>query len=132
MIFTEDDKIIKVRSIRHMLEGESWDYECFDRIKTPRWKAQLEDTEIQLEERDVDSEEETGVRDVFPREIPIKNGNLIQDGYTASLAGVASFDREEFQVSIIHPYVGPGSESSWRNQNMPERFLKLQIEKIRT
>ena len=68
MIFTDTEKIVKVRSVKLMLEAESWDAELVDKLQTHRWKAQFSEREVQLEERDGEGDEDDGP--VPPPKIP--------------------------------------------------------------
>ena len=84
MIFTEDGKTVKIRSMRLMLEAESWDPEMIEKITTSRWKAQIDSEIVQLEERDGDddSEEDGVTRDVIPKDFPNKEDFLEKLCYT--------------------------------------------------
>ena len=82
-MFTEEGKLIKVRSIRQMLEDEAWDADLVERLKTSRWKAQWVESEVQLEEREgEDSDKEEMAREAIPRDFPIKKEYLEKFGYT--------------------------------------------------
>ena len=85
MIFSDEGKMIKSRSIKLMLEGESWDHEAVDKIDIPRWKAQFVTSEVQSEERKVRGDEDDSdpkARRKIPRDFPIKQEYLETYGYT--------------------------------------------------
>ena len=85
MIFSDEGKMIKSRSIKLMLESESWDHEAVDKINIPRWKAQFVASEVQSEERKVRGDEDDSdprARIKIPRDFPIKQEYLDTYGYT--------------------------------------------------
>ena len=85
MIFSDEGKMIKSRSIKLMLEGESWDHEAVDKIDIPRWKAQFVTSEVQSEERKVRGDEDDNdpkARRKIPRDFPSKQEYLDTYGYT--------------------------------------------------
>ena len=83
IIYTEDDKIVKARSIKYMSEEDSWKAEAIEKIKVTRWKAQFIDGEIQLDERDTGRPgDEPVARVVIPRDFNITQEVLEQHGYS--------------------------------------------------
>jgi len=82
MIFGDDGKLVKARSIKFMLDKESWDHGEIDKVSVFKWKAQFSRAEVPLEERDEDGGVEPTARKVIPRDFKIKQEHLNKFGYS--------------------------------------------------
>ena len=84
IIFSDEGKIVKARSIRLKPECESWQSDEIVKLTTTRWRAQLLEDEIQLEERHVEGEDDDPVleREIVPRDFNITKEHLDKFGYS--------------------------------------------------
>ena len=83
IVHAEDGKIVKVRSIKLMVESESWSNEAIEKMNVARWKAQFAKVESRLEERDEEEvAEEVCPREVLPRDFSIRKDHLEKYGYS--------------------------------------------------
>ena len=82
VLFSDEGKIVKARSIKLMLESESWISEEVEKVNIARWKAQFAGEESPLEEREEDDEDDPVARLVVPRDFIIKQEYLETFGYS--------------------------------------------------
>ena len=81
MIF-DDGKLLKVRSVELMLEGESWVAEEIDRVNIPRWKAQFTTAHKSVSEEVDTVVEGPATRPVIPKDFSVRREHLLRHGYT--------------------------------------------------
>ena len=97
MVYTEDHKVVKVRSIKLLPESESWDANAIQEMKVARWKAQLEECEQQLEEDESLEKDLKGdmVREKIPRDFHIRRDHLGKVGFAAGCPSCRSIMQDK-------------------------------------
>ena len=101
MVYTDDHKLVKARSIKLLPESESWDADAIQSIKTARWKAQMEEGEKPLEEDDSIEKDvkDDMAREKIPRDFHIRKEHLEKFGFSAGCPSCKSImaDRKPTQ-----------------------------------